>query len=82
MKVGEDAICGGFLLVMFSNLIIFIVIHFLGSNSKLFRILKTQIFDKPVDTLKVAVPAIVYYIQNNLIYFGATHLDAATAQVK
>lgn len=31
--------------------------------------------------MKVAVPAIVYYIQNNLIYFGATHLDAATAQV-
>lgn len=52
-----------------------------GSNQKLFRILKTQIYDKPIDTLKVAVPAIVYYIQNNLIYFGATHLDAATAQV-
>lgn len=42
---------------------------------------KTQIIDRPRDTLKVAVPAIVYYIQNNLIYVGATHLDAATAQV-
>lgn len=34
-----------------------------------------------MDTLKVAVPSIVYYIQNNLIYLGATHLDAATSQV-
>lgn len=43
--------------------------------------IKTQIIDRPRDTLKVSVPAIVYYIQNNLIYVGATHLDAATAQV-
>jgi UDP-sugar transporter A1/2/3 len=34
-----------------------------------------------MDTLKVAVPSIVYYAQNNLLYLGATHLDAATAQV-
>lgn len=34
-----------------------------------------------MDTLKVAVPSIVYYVQNNLIYLGATHLDAATTQV-
>lgn len=44
-------------------------------------VLKTQILDRPIETLKVAVPAIVYYFQNNLIYFGATHLDAATTQV-
>lgn len=41
---------------------------------------KTVIKD-PIDTLKVAVPAIVYYVQNNLIYLAATHLDAATTQV-
>lgn len=44
-------------------------------------ILKTQVLDRPVETMKVAVPAIVYYVQNNLIYLGATHLDAATCQV-
>lgn len=33
------------------------------------------------DTLKVAVPSFVYTIQNNLLYVGATHLDAATCQV-
>lgn len=36
---------------------------------------------QPLDTLKVAVPSMVYNIQNNLLYVGATHLDAATCQV-
>ncbi|KAM7280941.1 putative UDP-galactose transporter, partial [Ixodes scapularis] len=29
----------------------------------------------------VAIPSLVYNIQNNLLYVGATHLDAATCQV-
>ena len=29
----------------------------------------------------MAVPSFVYTIQNNLLYVGATHLDAATCQV-
>lgn len=40
-----------------------------------------HIFQKPFDTLKVSVPSIVYYIQNNLLILGATHLDAATSQI-
>ncbi|KAI1305929.1 UDP-N-acetylglucosamine transporter [Halotydeus destructor] len=52
-----------------------------GSPRKGLSAIKTHILGKPVDTLKVAVPSILYYIQNNLIYVGATHLDAATAQV-
>lgn len=51
------------------------------SFRKCLRSIHHQIFLKPMDTLKVAVPSIVYYIQNSLIYLGATHLDAATAQV-
>lgn len=43
--------------------------------------IKTHIVDNYVDTLKVAVPSFVYYIQNNLLYVGSTHLDAATGQV-
>jgi UDP-sugar transporter A1/2/3 len=70
-----------------TTIILMIFIFFLrpanasGSSRKLMMILKTQILDRPVETMKVAVPAIVYYIQNNLIYLGATHLDAATCQV-
>ncbi|KAG9511380.1 UDP-galactose translocator, partial [Fragariocoptes setiger] len=43
--------------------------------------IERYIIRNPSDTLKVAVPSIVYYIQNNLIYIGSYHLDAATSQV-
>lgn len=52
-----------------------------NSLRKCLRSIHHQILLKPTDTLKVAIPSIVYYIQNCLIYVGATHLDAATAQV-
>ncbi|XP_013783052.1 UDP-galactose translocator-like [Limulus polyphemus] len=39
------------------------------------------VIKQPLDTLKVSVPSLVYTLQNNLIYIGATHLDAATCQV-
>lgn len=45
------------------------------------KTIKTSLFVNYVDTLKVAVPSFVYYIQNNLLYVGSTHLDAATSQV-
>ncbi|CAB3404591.1 unnamed protein product [Caenorhabditis bovis] len=34
-----------------------------------------------MDTLKVAVPAIMYVVQNNLLFFALKKLDAATYQV-
>lgn len=46
-----------------------------------YRSIRTNIIENYIDTLKVAVPSFVYYIQNNLLYIGSTHLDAATSQV-
>ena len=34
------------------------------------------------DTLRVAVPAFLYTVQNNLLYFALKHLDAAPYQVR
>lgn len=45
------------------------------------NVFKISVIYNYIDTLKVAVPSLVYYIQNNLLYIGSTHLDAATAQV-
>jgi len=43
--------------------------------------LDTDIFKKPMDTLKVGVPALLYVVQNNLLFFALSKLDAATYQV-
>ena len=36
---------------------------------------------KPAEALKTSVPALLYLVQNNLLYVATTHLDAATCQV-
>uniref|UniRef100_A0A7E4V9E4 UDP-N-acetylglucosamine transporter n=1 Tax=Panagrellus redivivus TaxID=6233 RepID=A0A7E4V9E4_PANRE len=38
-------------------------------------------FQNPFDTLKVAVPAALYVVQNNLLFLALSKLDAATYQV-
>ncbi|KAI6238858.1 hypothetical protein M3Y99_00643200 [Aphelenchoides fujianensis] len=45
------------------------------------RVLKKQVVDSPGDTLKTCVPAMLYTLQNNLVYVAASHLDAATFMV-
>lgn len=37
---------------------------------------------QPIDCLKVSVPAIVYMLQNNLLYVALSNLEAATFQVR
>ena len=37
---------------------------------------------QPWDTLKISVPALLYTVQNNLLYFALKHLDAAPYQAR
>jgi len=46
-----------------------------------FKMLLNELFGKESDCIKVMVPAVLYLIQNNLQYYSASKLDAATYQV-
>ncbi|XP_013408278.1 UDP-N-acetylglucosamine transporter isoform X2 [Lingula anatina] len=45
------------------------------------RRLNEDVFQQPYDCLKISVPAVVYVIQNNLLYVAISNLDAGTFQV-
>ncbi|KAJ3599463.1 hypothetical protein NHX12_033424 [Muraenolepis orangiensis] len=44
-------------------------------------ILRQEIVNKPMETLKLAIPSGIYTLQNNLLYVALSNLDAATYQV-
>ncbi|XP_030062129.1 UDP-N-acetylglucosamine transporter isoform X2 [Microcaecilia unicolor] len=45
------------------------------------RILHDEVVNKPLETLKLAIPSGIYTLQNNLLYVALSNLDAATYQV-
>ncbi|CAJ0965145.1 unnamed protein product [Ranitomeya imitator] len=44
------------------------------------RVLHDEIINKPMETLKLAIPSGIYTLQNNLLYVALSNLDAATYQ--
>jgi Nucleotide-sugar transporter len=52
-----------------------------GSPSAFYRNMKDEIWSQPGEILKLAVPSLLYTVQNNLLYYALSHLDAATFQV-
>ncbi|VDP01678.1 unnamed protein product [Soboliphyme baturini] len=64
----------------------FLVIFFLQtitrfSSSLPYSSLYAEIFAEYRDSIKVAVPAVLYLVQNNLLFLALSMLDAATYQV-
>ncbi len=47
----------------------------------LYRTLQEEFFAQPYQLLRLSVVSVVYSIQNNLLYYALSHLDAATFQV-
>jgi UDP-sugar transporter A1/2/3 len=51
------------------------------SLTRLFRVISEEIYGKPHDTSKLAIPSGLYAIQNNLLFIALSYLNAATYQV-
>jgi multidrug transporter EmrE-like cation transporter len=51
------------------------------SFNRLIRKLHEEIYCKPYDTTKLAIPSGLYAIQNNLLFIALSYLNAATYQV-
>lgn len=54
----------------------------LDSFNTLCEIFKEEILGKPKESAKILIPALLYTIQNNLLFLALTNLDAATYQVR
>ncbi|CAF3345558.1 unnamed protein product [Rotaria sp. Silwood1] len=51
------------------------------SLNRLIRKLNDEIYGKPYETVKLAIPSGLYAIQNNLLFIALSYLNAATYQV-
>ena len=46
-----------------------------------FKLIYNKIVLQPYDTFKTGIPALLYTLQNNLLFIAISNLDAATFQV-
>ncbi|CAF1474821.1 unnamed protein product [Adineta steineri] len=51
------------------------------SINRVILVLNEEIYNKPHDTMKLAIPSGLYSIQNNLLFIALSYLNAATYQV-
>jgi solute carrier family 35 (UDP-sugar transporter), member A1/2/3 len=56
-----------------------VVLYENGQLSSYWKQLKEEL--TVIEIFRVSIPSLLYTIQNNLLYFALTHLDAATYQV-
>eukprot|EP00123_Amoebidium_parasiticum_P015307 comp22887_c0_seq1/m.36177 comp22887_c0_seq1/g.36177 ORF comp22887_c0_seq1/g.36177 comp22887_c0_seq1/m.36177 type:complete len:340 (-) comp22887_c0_seq1:692-1711(-) len=80
MYIASTAVVMGELLKL---LTCFVLLMFENNHDsrRVIRQLKEEIIDKPGETMKLAVPAGLYMVQNNLQFVAASNLDAATFQI-
>lgn len=64
---------------IFSILLLFIEE---GRFRRGFHLIYHKFVKEPKDTLKTGIPALLYVLQNNLLYIAISNLDAATFQVR
>mmetsp|Transcript_28632 Transcript_28632/g.52320 ORF Transcript_28632/g.52320 Transcript_28632/m.52320 type:complete len:399 (-) Transcript_28632:198-1394(-) len=51
------------------------------TSGKLWKSIEENVFDRPLDCLKIAIPSLLYLIQNTLLYLALSNLSAPLFQV-
>mmetsp|Transcript_11799 Transcript_11799/g.27993 ORF Transcript_11799/g.27993 Transcript_11799/m.27993 type:complete len:392 (+) Transcript_11799:157-1332(+) len=51
------------------------------TETSLLSELNTHVLNSPIEMAKLSIPSFLYTVQNNLLYFALSNLDAATYQV-
>ena len=57
------------------------VIAYQKGAAGLLRSLREEVLQQPLEVVQLSVPSLLYTVQNNLLYYALSHLDAATFQV-
>jgi len=68
----------------FLKLAMSLVLLYVENDKKVDRVknvIRSEIINKPTETLKLAVPAVLYFIQNNVLQLSSSNLPAAVFQV-
>lgn len=60
---------------------VLVITYETGSLGGFVKEFRRDIVDRPSELVKLAVPSFLYTVQNNLLYFALSNLDAATYQV-
>lgn len=86
MKKKEDLFISstGVLMAEVVKLVVCLGLVFIDEGlhfGRFYNLVRAHTVQNPLDTLKVGVPALLYVVQNNLLYLSASNLDAATSQV-
>jgi UDP-sugar transporter A1/2/3 len=63
------------------KLLLSCVFEYAGTNGQLWQSIQTNNIDRPNDALKILIPALLYLVQNSLLYTALSNLSAPVFQV-
>lgn len=67
--------------VELGKLLLSAALEFYATQGKLLQSLHTHVYSNPMDTVKILVPALLYLVQNTLLYIALANLTAPIFQV-
>lgn len=69
------------IIVELGKFILSSILEFNATKGKLLQSLQQHVFERPFDALKVLIPALLYLVQNTLLYVALSNLTAPLFQV-